>query len=152
MVRSGYYVPELGKLIYDNNANLPEADKINLKGFMVGNPGIDSYFDNLGKADYLYYHAMISDELYARIKQVCNFTVRANWTLTDACLQILYYDTYAEYGVIDDYSIYAPICLDPNTTSGISNSTQLDPVSTHLPAHRLGIDTAMPFCIYSIVN
>lgn len=131
-VRAGYYVPELSKLIYENNKNLPDADKINFKGFMVGNPVIDTYSDNWGYIDFLYYHAMISDQLYAKIKVVCNFQ-RKNATLSDACVKLLYYNADEEQGEIDPYSVYAPACTS-NTTFG-GNFTGHHPL--HTPHKKL---------------
>lgn len=131
-MRAGYYVPELSKLIYENNKNLPDADKINFKGFMVGNPVIDTYSDNWGYIDFLYYHAMISDQLYAKIKVVCNFQ-RKNATLSDACVKLLYYNADEEQGEIDPYSVYAPACTS-NTTFG-GNFTGHHPL--HTPHKKL---------------
>jgi len=82
----------------------------------VGNPVMDDYYDNWGYVDFLYYHALISDQLYYRIKVGCNFS-KTNLTLSDACVELLYYDTEDEYGRIDPYSVYAPACVD-NTTFG----------------------------------
>jgi serine carboxypeptidase-like clade 2 len=133
---AGYYVPELSKLIFENNKKLPDDEKINFKGYMVGNPVIDNYYDNWGYVDFLYYHAMISDELYSQIKVVCNFT-KANSTLSDKCIQLLYYDTENEYGRIDPYSVYAPACLS-NTSFGGNSSSLLNLRRPKLFNPRLG--------------
>lgn len=123
---AGYYVPELSKLIYENNKNLAIADKINFKGYMVGNPVTDNYYDNWGYVDFLYYHAMISDQLYGQIKTVCNFNIN-NLTLSDACVQLVYYNTTTEYGLIDPYSVYAPACTSNTTFGGNSTASGVIP-------------------------
>ncbi|KAG0604170.1 hypothetical protein M758_10G150300 [Ceratodon purpureus] len=121
---AGYYVPELSKLIYENNKNLSEKDRINFKGFMVGNPVTDNYYDNWGYIDFLYYHAMISDQLFGQIKAACNFN-KNNSTLSDNCLQLLYYNTEDEYGRVDPYSVYAPACTSNTTFGGNSTTSRI---------------------------
>jgi len=101
---AGHYVPELAKLIFDDNKKLPDGDKINFQGFLVGNPVIDDYHDTWGIVDFLYSHAMISDELYSRIKVGCDFSI-ANVTLLGSCIQLFYSEVLKEYGRIDPYSI-----------------------------------------------
>jgi serine carboxypeptidase-like clade 2 len=77
-------------MIFDNNKKLSEDERINFKGFIVGNPITERYFDlHRGVVDYLYYHSMISDELYSEINTVCNFT-RENQTLSESCSQLLW--------------------------------------------------------------
>ncbi|KAG0600600.1 hypothetical protein M758_11G046400 [Ceratodon purpureus] len=114
---AGFYVPQLGKLIYENNKKLPVNETINFKGFMVGNPIIERYFEYWGQLDYFYHHAMISDELYKQIKIVCNFT-RENQTLSIPCQYLLYLNTSQEYGIIDHYSIFTPTCSNLTAYGG----------------------------------
>lgn len=128
---AGYYVPALSKLIYENNKKLPAKEKINFKGFMVGNPVIDNYYDSWGYVDFLYHHAMISDELYYQIKVVCNFT-KENSTYSDPCIQLLFYDTEAEYGRIDPYSVYAPACTSNTTFARNPRKRLFNPLLGHL--------------------
>jgi hypothetical protein len=113
--RAGYYVPELSKLIFENNKKLPASERIN--------PVTDDYYDNWGYVDFLYYHAMISDQLFGQIKAVCNFNYN-NATLSDPCLELLYYNTEEEYGLIDPYSVYAPACVSNISFGGNSTKFQ----------------------------
>lgn len=69
----GYYVFELVKFIYEKSKNFIFYEKINFKGFMVGNLVIDFYNDNWGYVKYVYYYVMISDEIYVELKKECNF-------------------------------------------------------------------------------
>ncbi|CAM6020249.1 unnamed protein product [Sphagnum balticum] len=115
---AGHYIPQLAKVIVDNNkvASL----KINLKGYMVGNPDIDNYWDSVGDIDYYYSHAMISVETYKALRQSCNFSD------VNCCSQQCYdaFDqTYSEIGNIDSYSIYTPACLSSAATAGAAGSS-----------------------------
>ncbi|KAG0611698.1 hypothetical protein M758_7G159200 [Ceratodon purpureus] len=112
---AGYYVPQLARLIHRHNKVLPSDEKINFKGFMVGNPVIDAYNDNWGYIDFLYHHAMISDVTYSKMKEVCNFT-HDSVQLSHDCIQLMYYEADNEYGIIDPYSIYAPACVQDSST------------------------------------
>jgi serine carboxypeptidase-like clade 2 len=131
--RAGYYVPQLSRLIHRHNQVVPAPEKINFQGFMVGNPVIDAYNDNWGYIEYLYYHAMISDQTYSQMRTVCNFT-HDNVPLSDDCIQLLYYQADNEYGAIDPYSIYAPACTSNTSTNHSTRKKELlfNPVSSLL--------------------
>lgn len=116
----GLYIPELAKLIYDNNKKLTSQSRINFMGFMVGNPVIDAYSDNWGYIDFLYYHALISDETYSQMKKACKFT-HDNAPLSRECIQLMFYQSTNEYGGIDPYSIYAPACVSESSTNSSRN-------------------------------
>ncbi|KAJ8490283.1 hypothetical protein OPV22_012004 [Ensete ventricosum] len=107
---AGHYVPELAEKIYEANKKSEEEDRINLKGFMIGNAAVDEEADSAGLVDYAWSHAVISDDLYHRIKQTCNFSAPVD----DSCDNLL--DTlFDNYGVINVYDIYAPVCLEENS-------------------------------------
>jgi serine carboxypeptidase-like clade 2 len=66
---AGYYVSQLSRLIHWHNQVVSSnMEKINFKGFMVGNPVIDAYNDNWGYIEYLYYHSMISHQTYSQMR------------------------------------------------------------------------------------
>ncbi|KAJ8445730.1 hypothetical protein Cgig2_026057 [Carnegiea gigantea] len=94
--------------------------KINLKGFMVGNPETDDVYDLKGLLEYAWSHAVISDEQYNRAKQSCDFKA-SGWSNDCHNATHLVYQKYKE---IDIYNIYAPICL-LNHTSSSSSSSQI---------------------------
>jgi serine carboxypeptidase-like clade 2 len=97
----------LAKVILDRNKGA--GVKINLKGFMAGNPVMDVYWDNLGGLDYLHSHAMISDHTYENLKVVCNFSDPA--CCSKSCNKLYTVATDREVGQIDPYSIYTANCL-----------------------------------------
>lgn len=90
----------------------------------VGNPVTDTYSDNVGYVDYIYYHAMISDETYALTKKTCSFS-RSNSSVSNDCINLLYYYAPIEFGNIDVYSIYAPVCLADSTNASTVRSSPL---------------------------
>lgn len=110
---AGHYVPQLSELIYDNNKMVPKKSYINFKGLMVGNALLDDETDQRGLVDYAYDHAVISDQLYDEIKSKCNFSIEH---LPKDCNDALnkYFDVYK---IIDMYSLYAPTCVQSNSTS-----------------------------------
>lgn len=109
---AGHYVPQLAELVYDRNKDRTKYPLINLKGFIVGNPETNDYYDYKGLLEYAWSHAVISDQLYYKSKQVCDFKV-ADWS--SECITNMN-KVFADYGEIDIYNIYAPSCL-LNTTS-----------------------------------
>lgn len=110
----GHYVPQLAELIFDrNNDQTVNYTKINLKGFMVGNPETDDFYDSKGLLEYAWSHAVISDGQYTNAKELCDFKA-SSWSNDCNNAMDLVYETYKE---IDIYNIYAPICLLNQTTS-----------------------------------
>ncbi|GJN05342.1 hypothetical protein PR202_ga22963 [Eleusine coracana subsp. coracana] len=112
---AGHYVPQLAELVYDKNKYKTNM-YINIKGFMVGNPLTDDYYDSKGLAEYAWSHSVVSDEVYERIKKVCNFKV-SNWT--DDCDKAMSI-VFGQYHEIDIYNIYAPRCNLPQSAAAPS--------------------------------
>ncbi|KAH9624709.1 hypothetical protein KSS87_015608 [Heliosperma pusillum] len=110
---AGHYIPQLAELIFDRNKD--QTNKINLKGFIVGNPLTDDYYDSKGLLDYAWSHSVISDEQYNKAKEVCDFKELAWSKDCNIAMNVV----FANYKEIDIYNIYAPICL-LNTTLSIS--------------------------------
>ncbi|KAL5223921.1 hypothetical protein ABZP36_010560 [Zizania latifolia] len=105
---AGHYVPQLATKILDhNNKKAAKADRINLKGIMIGNAAIDSSSDDRGLADYAWDHAVISDEVYAAIKGNCTFPADGNES--DKC-NAAWNDFFNAMADIDLYSLYTPAC------------------------------------------
>ncbi|KAF9620895.1 hypothetical protein IFM89_015292 [Coptis chinensis] len=103
---AGHYVPQLAELVYDRNKDRNKYPYINLKGFIVGNPETEDYYDSTGLLEYAWSHAVISDQLYEQAKQACNFK-NPNWT--EQCIKFMTL-LYKEYHEIDIYNIFAPSC------------------------------------------
>ncbi|KAL3508207.1 hypothetical protein ACH5RR_033589 [Cinchona calisaya] len=115
---AGHYVPQLAELVYDRNNDATKYPHINLKGFIVGNPETDDYYDYKGLLEYAWSHAVISDQEYEKAKQVCNFKLY-DWTLEcNEAMNVV----FKKYDEIDIYNIYAPACLlKLNSTSSSSD-------------------------------
>ena len=84
----------------------------------MGNPETNDYYDSKGLLEYAWSHAVISDQLYYKSKQVCDFHL-SDWSFD--CLTNMA-QVYTQYNQIDIYNIYAPSCLLNTTTSSPSNS------------------------------
>lgn len=104
---AGHYVPQLAELVYDRNKDKTKYPTINLKGFMVGNPETDDYYDTKGLLEYAWSHAVISDQLYEKAKQMCDFK---SFFWSNECNSAMS-QVFAQYEEIDIYNIYAPKCL-----------------------------------------
>nr|XP_048322293.1 serine carboxypeptidase-like 33 [Ziziphus jujuba var. spinosa] len=118
---AGHYVPQLAELVYDRNKDTTKYPLINLKGFIVGNPETDDYYDYKGLLEYAWSHAVISDQLYEKAKQVCDFKLSI-WS--EECNKAMS-QVFEEYREIDIYNIYAPRCLIKNNNAkNDSNNTE----------------------------
>ncbi|KAK9063863.1 hypothetical protein SSX86_017735 [Deinandra increscens subsp. villosa] len=112
---AGHYVPQLAELIYDNNKMITEQDRINFKGFMIGNALLDDETDQTGMVNYAWDHAVISDRVYHDVQTKCNFSNPNSSVACDTALSAY----FQVYRIIDMYSLYVPSCVDTS-----SNSTQ----------------------------
>lgn len=73
---------------------------------------MDDDTDQTGMVDYAWDHAVISDRVYHDVKKSCNFSEE---NVTKACDDALE-EYFAVYDIIDMYSLYAPVCVRPNTS------------------------------------
>ncbi|KAL5992713.1 hypothetical protein ACLOJK_013632 [Asimina triloba] len=121
----GHYVPQLAYTILLNNKYTNQT-VINLKGMAVGNAWIDHDTNYMGRYDFLWTHALSSDESQAQIQAHCNFS-----NITDQCFDALD-NALEEIGEIDMYNIYAPVCQDTtnNRTAPKGSITSFDPCSS----------------------
>ncbi|CAN8252078.1 unnamed protein product [Cochlearia groenlandica] len=115
---AGHYVPQLSELIYNQNKIASKRYFINLKGLMIGNALLDDETDQKGMIDYAYDHAVISDNLYKRANQHCDFKLEH---VSKECNDALdeYFDVYK---ILDMYSLYSPKCVLANDNSSVSHS------------------------------
>ncbi|CAL9077807.1 unnamed protein product [Musa acuminata var. zebrina] len=109
---AGHYVPQLSEKIFDENKKASKENYINFKGFIIGNALMDDDTDQTGMVDYAWDHAVISDRVYHDVKKSCNFSEE---NVTKACDDALE-EYFAVYDIIDMYSLYAPVCVRPNTS------------------------------------
>ncbi|KAI3522111.1 hypothetical protein L1887_11590 [Cichorium endivia] len=123
---AGHYVPQLASLILSQNNNTNQTI-INLRGIAIGNAWIDVKTSNQGMFDYLWTHALISDETNAGVNKYCGY-VTGN--ASKKCVQYLR-QGFDEIGEIDIYNIYAPLC--DKTTHKLESSDSVkhfDPCSS----------------------
>ncbi|XP_078170712.1 serine carboxypeptidase II-3-like [Carex rostrata] len=94
---AGHYVPQLAHGILAYNRKTKGQDSINLKGIMIGNAVINDDTDISGMFDFLWTHALISDE-----------AINAIYNNRSVVIDI---------GDLNLYNIYAPLCTASGTTS-----------------------------------
>ncbi|KAK9282894.1 hypothetical protein L1049_011119 [Liquidambar formosana] len=108
---AGHYIPELSQIIARRIKGIKNP-VINFKGFLLGNPLIDNYHDNLGTHEFWWNHGLISDSTYKALNQSClhdTFLFPKNKCYS-ALLQ-----AYTEFGDINPYSIYSNPCYESGT-------------------------------------
>ncbi|GER31722.1 serine carboxypeptidase-like protein [Striga asiatica] len=130
---AGHYVPQLAHTILLGN-NHTNQTVINIKGIAIGNAYIDDKTMTAGTIDYLWTHALNSDETHRDLFKFCYFS---NMTTYDQCLNSIEKSS-EEIGEIDNYNIYAPICRDPTLKNGSAGSDNFfDPCSAVYIKHYL---------------
>ncbi|CAN1798581.1 Serine carboxypeptidase-like 28 [Linum perenne] len=103
---AGHYIPELSRMIVESNKGLKNPN-INFQGFMLGNPVIDEYHDNVGSHEYWWNHGLISDKTYKQLKTYCrNESFLFPGEECNAALD----SAFHEFGDINPYSIYSSPC------------------------------------------
>ncbi|PIA46400.1 hypothetical protein AQUCO_01500142v1, partial [Aquilegia coerulea] len=117
---SGHYVPQLAYTILHNNKKTNQT-VINLKGVAIGNAWIDDYTNTLGVYDYYWTHALNSDETNMAIHKACDSDFYSGECFTAQR------QGDSEYGKIDPYNIYAPVCHDNEFTNPIGSIYHYDP-------------------------
>ncbi|RAL38591.1 hypothetical protein DM860_002569 [Cuscuta australis] len=117
---AGHYVPQLAEVIFDRNKDKKKYPHINLKGFIVGNPETNDYYDYKGLLEYAWSHAVISDQNYDKARETCDFA-SSKWS--NECNEAIS-TVFSRYEEIDIYNIYAPKCLlnDSSSQMGINNN------------------------------
>ncbi|XP_023773257.1 serine carboxypeptidase 1 isoform X1 [Lactuca sativa] len=122
---AGHYVPQLASLILSENKKTNQKI-INLHGIAIGNAWLDDNISNQGMFDYLWTHALISDETNAGIKKYCDY-ISGNFP--EKCNQYLN-QGISELGRIDIYNIYAPLCDNTTQKLGSGSVKNFDPCSS----------------------
>ncbi|KAM7259927.1 hypothetical protein ACFE04_015668 [Oxalis oulophora] len=145
---AGHYAPQLANIILlMNNKKNTTQTTINLKGIAmssIGNALIDRPTLDRGTADFLWSHAMNSDETYKGLNKYCfvNQTFSdcfVNQTFSDQCH---YFSLQSELEIrdIDHYNIYALHCLSSSRTNGSVGSVRnFDPCSDEYVASYLNL-------------
>ncbi|RYR79999.1 hypothetical protein Ahy_A01g004784 isoform F [Arachis hypogaea] len=126
---AGHYVPQLAYTIVVNNLfrQIANQSVINLQGIAIGNPWVDDFTGVKGLFDYLWTHALNSDQTHELIETYCDF--KPHQPISSICINATR-NAFAEKGPIDSYNIYAPLCHDtslkPSQTGSVYN---FDPCS-----------------------
>ncbi|XP_057953392.1 serine carboxypeptidase 1-like [Malania oleifera] len=127
---AGHYVPQLAYTILLNNKNAKRTI-INLKGITIGNAWIDDATNIMGMLDYLWTHAMNSDETNKGIHSYCDFANLSSSILTQ-CGRFLGKALFEEIGDLYMYNIYATRCLNASSKNGSNGSIyNSDPCSEY---------------------
>ncbi|CAA3008873.1 serine carboxypeptidase-like 26 [Olea europaea subsp. europaea] len=125
---AGYYIPELADVIVNRNKKAHSSSRIQLKGIMIGNGIMNDDTDNKGIIDFLWSHALISDETYQGLTGKCK-------PGSSRCGSL----DVDEIGAIDFYNIYAPLC---SSSFRLSNKTRKE----------IGYDPCESEYVYSYLN
>ncbi|XP_039687457.1 serine carboxypeptidase 1-like isoform X1 [Medicago truncatula] len=131
---AGHYVPQLASTILHNN-KLYNNTTINLKGISIGNAWIDDATGLRGLFDYLWTHALNSDQTHELIEKYCDFTSE---NVSSICINATH-KAFLEQGKIDSYNIYAPLCHDSSLKNGSTGyvTNDFDPCSDYYGAAYL---------------
>ncbi|KAI3734781.1 hypothetical protein L6452_14260 [Arctium lappa] len=108
---AGHYVPQLSQIIVRLNKGVNNPE-INFKGFLVGNPLLDDYHDNIGTFEFWWNHGLISDTTYQILNETCPYD--SFLFPSGDCYKYLL-QAYAEFGDINFYGIYDPPCNELGT-------------------------------------
>ncbi|KAL3714182.1 hypothetical protein ACJRO7_006166 [Eucalyptus globulus] len=106
---AGHYVPQLAQVIVNHNNGLTRP-KINLKGFLLGNPTLDPGSGNPGRYEYFWNHGLISDTTYENMRKFC--TVDGD---PEGCHKAWIEANANEIGDVNGYNIYVRPCGNNST-------------------------------------
>ncbi|OUZ99792.1 Peptidase S10 [Macleaya cordata] len=119
---AGHFVPQLAQLILHRNKNTSQT-VINLRGIAMGNAYIDFKTCSMGRTDYFWTHAIISDEIKEGISTNCKFLIPKNET--SQCQEYVQQEMEVLRNIYI-YDIYAPLCDSSSNSSSIAT---FDPCS-----------------------
>jgi len=104
----GHYVPMWAKEIIEYNKLSCNQNKINLKGFLVGNPFIDFYSGTGAEIETYWGHQLVPKPLWDKyVKLGCN---RSDVKLHNDRCQNLIYKIEDTVGKINPYAMDYPVC------------------------------------------
>ncbi|CAI0411712.1 unnamed protein product [Linum tenue] len=106
---AGHYIPELSQIIVQKNRRSVNktTPTINFQGFLLGNPLIDDYHDNVGSHEYWWNHGLISDQTYKQLQKYCP---NQSFLFPRGQCNSAQNAAFTEFGNINPYSIYSPPC------------------------------------------
>ncbi|XP_057965128.1 serine carboxypeptidase 2-like [Malania oleifera] len=144
---SGFYIPELADTIIKRNM-VSSSSIIQLKGIMIGNGIMNDATDHKGVYDYVWSHALISDETHQGLVDHCSQNYSSP-TCEDYEERI-----ESEVGPIDFYSIYSPVCSadyssEYSSSSSASRRRERHAADQHIAA---GFDPCDGEYVHAYVN
>jgi serine carboxypeptidase-like clade 2 len=115
---AGHYIPTLVEAILEHNEK-SNAPKLNLTGYMIGNPDTDPLLDNQGRVEFWYSHAIISNSTAKNISSKCDFSNLIIGPLDQVhyvdpgkdCSELVH-KAQKEMGNINIYDIYMDVCTE----------------------------------------
>ncbi|XXG61044.1 hypothetical protein AAC387_Pa04g2797 [Persea americana] len=121
---AGFYIPELADIVIQQNMQQHDfSGYIQLKGVMIGNGIMNDVTDQKGMYDYIWTHALISDETHKGLMKHCAYggSDEKDKPISKFKCSEFEDEIGKEAGDIDFYNIYAPIC--PEDSSNASTKT-----------------------------
>lgn len=110
----GHYVPMWAKEIIEYNKLDCNKNKINLQGFLIGNPFINYYSGTGSEIDTFWGHQLIAKPLYDKyVENGCN---SSDIKLHDEKCQRLVYKIEDAVGKINPYAMDYPVCTSAQQT------------------------------------
>ncbi|XP_031383963.1 serine carboxypeptidase-like 27 [Punica granatum] len=103
---AGHYIPELSQLIVRRNKGAKKP-VLNFKGFLLGNPVLDDFHDNVGTYEYWWNHGLISDTTYSELNRSCPYD--SFLFPKGKCYDALN-SAYSQFGDINPYDISTSPC------------------------------------------
>ncbi|XP_019152737.1 PREDICTED: putative serine carboxypeptidase-like 23 [Ipomoea nil] len=103
----GHFVPQLAYTILAHN-NKSNRTFINLKGIAIGNPLLDLGITLKSVYEYLWTHALISDETFSVISKECDY-IHSNFSATCKIFQAI---ALIEMGPVNVGNIYSSFCFN----------------------------------------
>nr|GMD95676.1 serine carboxypeptidase-like 45 [Ipomoea batatas] len=128
----GHLAPQLAALILKYNRKPEHIRPIKLKGIVLGNPLLEKM--SLSNIEHLWYHGIISTELYHLQKKECNATRMVNELLNGEL---------SEYCSDIDVMISEEIGDDTDQENLLSQSCEVSSISSS-QQHYLATETAEP--------
>lgn len=117
----GHYMPTLAKQIVVSQKNAPEAEKLNFKGFAVGNPFTTPYSGIPASVETYWGHQVVSKPTYDKWVTSCVDPTKPN---AEEC-EALFIEFYRQVGSLNPYALDYPICLDDSNLAKYGRAQRL---------------------------
>ena len=102
----GHYMPTLAKQIVDMNAQADATNKLNFKGFAVGNPYTDPFSGTPAMIETYWGHQLVPQPTYLAFKKACSKSTDSIECITLAG------EIMNGVGDLNPYALDYPVCTD----------------------------------------